>query len=83
MDTEETIANIKNQVGMLSMEPIETVALDMSMFQADRIAFDLENIAVNSNGLTNIVSALNEQVIGSGEVFSLYRRFEGNKCRCK
>ncbi|WP_170122287.1 VanW family protein [Psychrobacillus insolitus] len=71
LDTEETIANINNQVGILSMEPIETIALDLSMFQTERIAFSLENIAVNSNGLTNIVSALNEQVIGSGEVFSL------------
>ena len=71
LNTEETIANINNQVGVLSMEPIETIALDLSMFQTERIAFSLESIAVNSNGLTNIASALNEQVIGSGEVFSL------------
>ena len=71
LNTEETIANINNQVGVLSMEPIETVALDLSMFQTERIAFSLENIVVNSNGLTNIASALNERVIRSGEVFSL------------
>lgn len=71
LNTEETIANINNQVGILSMEPIETIALDLSMFRTERIAFSLESIAVNSNQLATIVSALNEQVIGSGEVFSL------------
>ena len=71
LNTEETIANINNQVGVLSMEPIETVALDLSMFQTERIAFSLENIVVNSNGLMNIASALNERVIRSGEIFSL------------
>ncbi|WP_277584454.1 VanW family protein [Psychrobacillus antarcticus] len=71
LNTEETIVNINNQVGVLSMEPIETVALDLSMFQTERIAFSSENIVVNSNGLTNIASALNERVIKGGEVFSL------------
>ncbi|TQR14839.1 VanW family protein [Psychrobacillus soli] len=71
LNTDETLANITNQVGVLSTEPIETVALDFSMFESERIAFELENISFNTSGLTNIVSALNEQVIGSGEVFSL------------
>lgn len=71
LNVDETIANITNQVGVLSTQPIETVALDFSMFESERMAFELENIAVNTNDLTNIVSALNEQVIGSGEVFSL------------
>lgn len=71
LNADETLANITNQVGVLSTEPIETVALDFSMFESERIAFDSENISVNTSSLTNIVSALNEQVIGSGEVFSL------------
>ena len=77
LNTEETLSNIINHVGILSIEPIETVALDFSVFESERIAFDVENITINSSGLTNIVSALNEQVIGSGEVFSLLERLSG------
>lgn len=77
LDTEATLEVIKNQVGMLSLEPIETVALDMSLFQTDRIAFDIEEITINTNSLNDIISALNEQVIGSGEMFSINEHLEG------
>ena len=49
LDLEATLANINNQVGILSMEPIETVALDMSLFQNERIAFDIEEITINTD----------------------------------
>lgn len=77
LDTESTLRVIKNQVGMLSFEPIETVALDMSLFQTDRIAFDIEEITINTNSLNDIISALNEQVIGSREIFSINEHMEG------
>lgn len=77
LDAEETLEVIKNQVGMLSVEPIETIALDMSLFQTDRIAFDIEEITTNTSGLNDIISALNEQVIGSGEMFSVNEHLEG------
>ena len=76
LDTEATLEVIKNQVEKLSSEPIETVALDMSLLQTDRIAFDIEKITVNTNSLNDIISALNEQVIGSGEIFSLNEHLE-------
>jgi len=76
-DTEATLEVIKNQVGILSNEPIETVALDMSLFQTDRIAFDIEEISINTSGLHDIISALNEQEIGSGEMFSINEHLEG------
>lgn len=77
LDTEATLEVIKNQVGMLSAEPIESVALDMSLFQTERIAFDIEEASINTSGLNDIISALNEQVIGSGEIFSINEHIEG------
>lgn len=77
LDIEATLQIIKNHVEVLSIEPIETVALDMSLFQADRIAFDIEEISINAASLTEIISALNEKVIGSGEIFSLNQNMEG------
>lgn len=77
LDTEATLQIIKNHVEVLSLEPIETVALDMSLFQADRIAFDIEEISINTGNLTEIILALNEKVIGSGEIFSLNQNMEG------
>ena len=70
LDTEGTLQIIKNHVEVLSFEPIETVALDMSLFQTDRIAFDIEEISINTDSLTEIISALNEKVIDSGEISS-------------
>ncbi|WP_419959139.1 VanW family protein [Psychrobacillus sp. BM2] len=77
LDTEATLEVIKNQVGMLFYEPIETVALDMSLFQVDRIAFDIEEITINPNNLNEIISTLNEKVIGNGEMFSINEHMEG------
>ena len=77
LDTEATLQEIENHVEMLSFEPIETVAIDMSLFQTDRIAFDIEEIAINTASLDDIISNLNEKVIGSGEVFSLNQQMEG------
>ena len=76
LDTEETLKVIKKQVEMLSLEPIETIALDMSLFQTERIAFELEEIDSNEGSLDDIISTLNEKVIGSGEVFSLNQHLE-------
>jgi len=77
LDTEATLQEIKNHVEVLSFEPIETVVLDMSLFQEERIAFAIEEIAINANSLNDIISTLNENVIGSGEVFSLNQHLEG------
>jgi len=74
LNKEETLANIVSQVGLLSPNPIETVAVDSSVFELERLAFDIEEIPVNTNDLENIVSTLNEQDIGNGEVFSLLER---------
>ncbi|QFF99574.1 hypothetical protein PB01_12440 [Psychrobacillus glaciei] len=71
LNKEDTLASIISQVGVLSSGPIESVALDFSLFETERVAFDVEEIPSTSHGLENIVSALNDQVIGSGEVFSL------------
>ncbi|MEK4486617.1 VanW family protein [Psychrobacillus sp. FSL H8-0484] len=74
LNKEETLANIVSQVGLLSPNPIETVAIDSSVFELERLAFDIEEIPVNTNDLENIVSTLNEQVIGNGDIFSLLER---------
>ncbi|MFJ7826935.1 VanW family protein [Psychrobacillus sp. NPDC096623] len=77
LDAEATLDVIENQVGMLSSEPIVSVALDMSLFQTERIAFDIEAITMNTNSLNDIIYALNDQVIGSGEMFSVNEHIEG------
>ncbi|WP_391202212.1 VanW family protein [Psychrobacillus sp. L4] len=71
LNKDDTLASIISQVGVLSSGPIESVALDFSLFETERVAFDVEEIPNTSHGLKDIVSALNDQVIGSGEVFSL------------
>ena len=77
LNSEATLEAIKNQVGILSSEPIESVALDMSLFQTERIAFDIEEISFNTKSLNDIISALNEQIIGSGEIFSVNEHLDG------
>ncbi|SDM79888.1 Vancomycin resistance protein YoaR, contains peptidoglycan-binding and VanW domains [Psychrobacillus sp. OK028] len=77
LDTEATLEVIKNQVAMLSSEPIVSVALDLSLFQTERIAFDIETITINTNSLNDIISALNDQIIGNGEMFSVNEHIEG------
>lgn len=42
LDTEKTINNIKQQVSMLSEEPIEAVLMDLSALESERIAFQLK-----------------------------------------
>lgn len=76
LDVEKTLKNINEQVGMLSSEPIELVALDLSLFQSERIAFDMEPISFNSNGINEIILALNNRIINNGEVFSLLEHLE-------
>lgn len=70
LNTEETINNIKRQVGMLSEEPIEAVLMDLSALETERIAFSIEEVSVNLAGLSEITETLNDQVISTGEVFS-------------
>jgi hypothetical protein len=70
LDTEKTINNIKQQVSMLSEEPIEAVLMDLSALESERIAFSIEEVSVNLAGLSEVTEALNDQVISTGEVFS-------------
>ncbi|WP_298470289.1 VanW family protein [uncultured Psychrobacillus sp.] len=71
IDLEQTLANIKEKVEVLSTEPIESVAIDLSQLPLERVAFTLENIVLNTTSLDEIITLLDEQVIGSGKVFSL------------
>lgn len=70
LNTEETINNIKRQVGMLSEEPIEAVLMDLSALETERIAFSIEEVSINLVGLSEVTETLNDQVISTGEVFS-------------
>ena len=76
LNLEETLANINASIGVLSEGPIETAALDFSVFESERIAFDLEEIKTNAVGLSEIVTVLNEQILNSGEVFSLLEKID-------
>ncbi|MCZ8533045.1 G5 domain-containing protein [Psychrobacillus psychrodurans] len=70
LNTEETINNIKRQVGMLTEEPIEAVLMDLSDLETERIAFSIEEVSINLVGLSEVTETLNDQVISTGEVFS-------------
>lgn len=76
LNAEQTLGNIREKVGILSSEPIESVPLDLSLIPLERVAFTLEEIMINTTSLNDIVTVLNEQVIGSEEVFSLKERIE-------
>ncbi|MFJ7971184.1 VanW family protein [Psychrobacillus sp. NPDC096389] len=79
LNKEETIENIKDQVGILTKGPIEAVLEDLTVLESERIAFSLEQVSVNAIGLSEIIAALNEQVISTGDVFSfLEKTFEIN-----
>ncbi|WP_186321528.1 VanW family protein [Bacillus sp. FJAT-22090] len=71
LDKDNTIENITSQVSMLSKDPIQAVLTDLSLFESERIAFSLEEVSINAVGLTEIIAALNEQVISTGNLFSL------------
>lgn len=66
----ETIENIKSQVSILSTQPIEAVVQNVSSLASERIAFSLKEITVNTVGLSEVIAALNEQVISTGQAFS-------------
>ncbi|MFF2755066.1 VanW family protein [Psychrobacillus sp. NPDC058041] len=70
LNAEETMENIKSQVAVLSKEPIKAVFKDLSALESERIAFELEKLPANTVGLSEVITALNEQVISTGEVFS-------------
>ncbi|GGA35635.1 VanW family protein [Psychrobacillus lasiicapitis] len=72
LNKEKTIENIKAQVAVLSKIPIEAVLVDLTALESERIAFSLEEVSINTIGLSEIIAALNEQVISTGDVFSFF-----------
>ena len=76
LNQEETISNIKKHAENLSNEPIETVALDLSILESERQAFTLEEMNLNLIDLPEILDALNNQVIPSGQIFSLKEKIQ-------
>lgn len=76
LNKEKTIESIKEQVGILTTEPIKAVLVDLTAFESDRIAFSLEEVSVNTVGLTEIIATLNEQVISTGNLFSFSEKMK-------
>lgn len=70
LNKEETIENMKAQVGILSKEQIKAVLADVSALESERIAFSHEEVPTNTIGLSEIIAALNEKTLSMGEVFS-------------
>lgn len=73
---EETYQNVVNEASYLSDQPVEATVTDLSIYEANRIAFTLENFDGNVAELTNITSQLNDTIISSGEIYSLLEHVE-------
>lgn len=73
---EETYQNVVNEASYLSDQPVEAAVTDLSIYEANRIAFTLETFDGNVAELTNITSQLNDTLISSGEIYSLLEHVE-------
>lgn len=78
LNQEDTFLNIKKHAENLLHEPIETVALDLSMLEAERQAFTLDEMDLNLVDLPKIIDSLNDQVIPNGQIFSLKEKVQEN-----
>lgn len=69
--SEETYQNLLSKVSNLSNEPIEATIADLSIYEANRIAFNTESFDGNPTSLSNIKDQLNDTLIPTGDVYSL------------
>lgn len=66
LNLEETLNNIKIAAENLSKEPIESVILDASILESERLAFSLVPAVADLIGLPQIIEVLDETVLYSG-----------------
>ncbi|MEK5207722.1 G5 domain-containing protein [Psychrobacillus sp. FSL H8-0510] len=66
LNLEETLNNIKIAAENLSKEPIESVILDASILESERLAFSLVPASADLIGLPQIIEVLDETVLYSG-----------------
>ena len=70
LNLEETMKNIEISAENLSMEPIESVILDVSIIESERLAFSLVPSSGDLIGLTEIIGLLDETVLNTGSSIS-------------
>ena len=70
LNLEETLNNIKIAAENLSKEPIESVILDTSILESERLAFSLVPASADLIGLLEIIEVLDETVLyySGGEI---------------
>lgn len=73
---EETASVIMNAASMLSTEPVEAVINDISFLENERLAVTIQPIPEEAVGVNVLAAKLNNQIIGSNEVFSLLAKGE-------
>lgn len=73
---EETYQNVVKEASYLSEGPVEATVADLSIYEANRIAFTLETFDGNFAELANITNQLNDTLIANGEIYSLLEHVE-------
>ena len=73
---EETYQNVVKEASFLSEEPVEATVADLSIYEANRIAFTLETFDGNLAEITNITNLLNDTLISTEEIYSLLEHVE-------
>ena len=67
---DETIAAIKDHAGFLRRGSVQAEEVALSKDLMKRVSFEIQDITVNENGISQIIEAINDTAILNGEQFS-------------
>lgn len=73
---DETIEAIRDHAGYLKQGPVNAEEVELSKKLLERIAFEIQDVEVNVNGLSQIMNALNETTLLDGEQFSFLQKLK-------
>ncbi len=71
---DETIEAIIDQAGSLKQGPVEAQEVALTKDLLDRISFEIQDVTVNVNGLSQIINAVDETTLLDGESFSFLQK---------
>lgn len=70
-DTDQTVDKLLSVSSYLKGHEVEATVLDLTQFENERLAFTIQPIPEKSQGISDIVSTLNNTIVNPGETFSL------------
>ncbi len=73
---DETIKAIEDHAGYLKQGPVQAKEVALSKKLLERIAFEIQDVKANVNGLSQISHTLNETTLLNGEQFSFLQKLK-------